>query len=593
MFVRPFDRGVVDIVARHRRLHVGLGQHQARIAQPLPRPVALEPVIAADDVAAAVRDHEMGKAHEAVVADLDVVGVHVDRDRRALLRRQVDVVRDELAVVDQQVLAPAPDRGDRAVHRPREITVRELDHLSLRGQHHATGDAVAAEIDLGEVQPAEFPNARKVEQIAIAFETVEPRARTAVQGLRQGQRALGHVSGVDIDLAAHAAADDAAADLDGGDVGDVGQQVGLGGVVGAGTGRAARLPCRAGLRLDGAVLDHPAVREPLQRGGQIGQHQWLVQVHPAPAEVQRDVVGIAQQRLQRLLHAKRLVAEGVRIGREIKAPQQRDARRGRGGDAALETNAAVDRQIARNEEGPCGHDDGPACRGLIRGQERGTVVRDPVTHRPEIAHVDPVQQRRDKGRGDVVDADRFDPERPAIGAHQVQTEMPIDRARAPRHVHAWTVAHADDGADLDHLAIVAQRDRGAVGDQPRDGIARPVARPARDAHAGQRPRHDLDPRRHAQIDAGDHRRLSHEAQAGGGLLLDDLEAGAEILIGGDDAGIARVAPGRTARGAIAARPDTKSRPEGGWRQQKPVGDRNVHRLSLPYRHGGRVREDPP
>ena len=291
------------------------------------------------------------------------------------------------------------------------------------------------------------------------------------------------------------------------------------------------------------------------------------------------MVGISEQRLQGLLHAQRFAAEGIGIGREIEALHQGHARfRGRA-DRALEADGTVDAQIAVDEERAFRDNHPAAIRRLVGGNERRAVIGLVVALSPEIAHIHPVDQRRDKGRCHVLDADRFDAEGSAVRAHQIQPEMAIDRRRSPGHVHPATRSDTDNGADLHHLAIGGQGQGRPDLDQAGDAVARPVPSPSGDPHAAQGARHGLDPGRDAQIDARDHGRLALEANACGGLLLHHLEAGAEILVRRDKGAVVRRSPGRAAGRAVRRGPGIQPTPERGRHQHKPVGDRDVHDLS--------------
>ena len=75
--------GIVDAIAGEQRLGVEIGQHHPGHAQPLIFTVTLEEMVANEHMPGAVQHGEMGKAHDAVIADLGVIGVDVDRDRAA------------------------------------------------------------------------------------------------------------------------------------------------------------------------------------------------------------------------------------------------------------------------------------------------------------------------------------------------------------------------------------------------------------------------------------------------------------------------------------------------------------------------------
>ncbi len=139
MFVRPFDRAVVDIVPHNRRLHICLGQHQPPEADAILGIVTLKPVVAFDHMAAAVHDGEMRETVKAAVADLGVVVVDVQRDGRAVLGQNAHLIRQELTAVDQHALTSRADRGDAAILGTGEIAIAKTVHVAGLGQHDTTG----------------------------------------------------------------------------------------------------------------------------------------------------------------------------------------------------------------------------------------------------------------------------------------------------------------------------------------------------------------------------------------------------------------------------------------------------------------------
>ncbi|MPL84634.1 hypothetical protein SDC9_30599 [bioreactor metagenome] len=261
IFVRPFDRRIVDVIAGHRRLHVRLAEDQPRQTRRRIKVIALKPVVADDQMPRAVQDQGVAEAHEAALADLRVIGIDVERDRAALGRGHRALVRQELATVDQQVLAAMPDRGDGAVLRLHHIAVADLEHLARRSEQDAACLAVAQELDVVDVEPVEFGKPREIKDILVAGEGVAARARTAVEGLRQGQRARRHVHRPHIDLAADARTADPRADRDVGNVGDIGQHQRRRRRIGRLRGDDGVVPGRPLDHVELAVAQHPPVRE--------------------------------------------------------------------------------------------------------------------------------------------------------------------------------------------------------------------------------------------------------------------------------------------------------------------------------------------
>ncbi|SDK84759.1 hypothetical protein SAMN04487971_103284 [Paracoccus chinensis] len=390
MLVRPLDAGVVDIVARDGHLRVAPCQHQPRRPQARVLAVALEPVVARDQVPAARRHAEMAKADEAVVADLGVVVVDVQADAGAVLRGPAHVVGHELAAVDQQPLAGLADRGDAAILGAGEEAVAEGPEAPLRRQHHAAGHPVQAELDVHEIEAVHLRHAREVEGIAIAHEAVVAGARSAIQRLRQGQGAGGDVFRAHIDLAPDAGAGHARSDLDRRDLRHVAQFLAPRGVVGGGRGHGARGPGRAVHGGDLSVGDDAAGGKLRQARHDLADHQRLGQVHRTPAKIEDVVVAVIQQRLHPALHALGLVSEGIGIAGQVEVAPERQPGRARHPQLADKAHRLVHGQVAADVIGAGGNQHLSTRRSLVGALKGRAVVRRAVADRAIVAHVHPI-----------------------------------------------------------------------------------------------------------------------------------------------------------------------------------------------------------
>src|SRR5690606_29872452 len=180
MLIRPLDRGIVDIVPGDRDLHMWLRQHQSGITQARIRTVALKPVIAADDMAAAMGDHEMRKAHEPAVTDLHVIRIDIDGDALAFLCKNIKLVRDELTAIHHQILTAPADRGDAAILGAGDVAVADRIGLAVARQHDRTGDALAIDVEIHEIEAGKLLQTREVKHVTETFEAVPPRSRTTI-----------------------------------------------------------------------------------------------------------------------------------------------------------------------------------------------------------------------------------------------------------------------------------------------------------------------------------------------------------------------------------------------------------------------------
>ena len=80
MFVRPLDKVVFDIVSVNCAFAVGLSEDQTRIPNSVGFTIAVEPVVATDQVSTSCKNAKMAGMNAAVVANFKVVSGRVKTD---------------------------------------------------------------------------------------------------------------------------------------------------------------------------------------------------------------------------------------------------------------------------------------------------------------------------------------------------------------------------------------------------------------------------------------------------------------------------------------------------------------------------------
>ena len=187
-----------------------------------------------------------------------------------------------------------------------------------------------------------------------------------------------------------------------------------------------------------------------------------------------------------------------------------------------------------------------------------------------IQHIDHPQKVGAVGIGDIFDDDVVNADNATGWPRQVQPEMRTPRVGGPDHVHARACAGADDGRNLDNLAIAGQCGRRAGGRQRRQFRAALVADPCANRHIRQDPCHAFDPRPHPQIGAWCDGQFHHPAQAGCGTDLLHLKTAVEIRVGRNESREARAVIARCARPAGGLGPDIQPGGERGGGASGPA-----------------------
>ena len=533
---------------------------------------------------------EMREPRDTVVADLGIIGVDIENQRGAILGRQALFVREELAAVNLQILTATPRRGDAAILWPVDHRIAQKEGLARRGKVDAATVADAQELDVVDLEFRQAAGqAAEIQHVFVALEGESAGARRRPQRLAQIDGARRDVLGLDVDLAPDAGAADPRTKRDVGDIGHRRQPGTLRGRIGRNRSHRLGIPGRSGQRGDLAVRQDAALRKAGQPG-QGGHVDRLGQLDPPPVQVQLHMVGKVEQCLQRLLEPRQFAAEGRRIGVQIVVAGAGKPLAVGHRQPALELHRIVDGQVGGDEVISRRHDHALARGRRIRRLEGGKVIAHAVALGTVVAHIHPVEHDGMKDCRDILDDDILDPHHAAIGPGQIQTQMAVNRCRAPDHIDALPVARTDDGAQGDDRAVSGQRhgrpDLIRCGHIAAAGIARPTG----DAQRWQRARDRLDLDRDLQIQPRLDRDLLKAAQLLGGLGLFQLQTAAKVLIRRHERrvrlGGIRPLPWRS----VLARPQVQPRRERRRHQHQPFGNRLVHVANprpLPSIPGGR------
>ncbi len=191
----------------------------------------------------------------------------------------------------------------------------------------------------------------------------------------------------------------------------------------------------------------------------------------------------------------------------------------------------VDRIIARrhNQTTPIGR--------LIHRHERIKVVCKAVTDCAIIADIGDVQCVTLEQMGYIFDCDIIDPQHRTRRAGDVDAEMAKGGLCAPHHIDPIPKPRTHDRGNFIDFAIICQRHGRA--DLGHLGYVIPVciARPCGNTHRRQTTRHQFDPRFDQQIRFRHQLGLTRESNFLDGIVLDQFQTAAEILIDGHIGGI--------------------------------------------------------
>jgi len=128
LFVGPFDKAIVDIVPADHARRVLCRKDQPGRADAVLDRIPLKEVVPRDDIILPRQQRKMAKAGGTVVADLNVIGVAVDRDRGPVRHVQGILGGQELATVHEHPLTAPPDRRDTAILRARDKAVPHMEN---------------------------------------------------------------------------------------------------------------------------------------------------------------------------------------------------------------------------------------------------------------------------------------------------------------------------------------------------------------------------------------------------------------------------------------------------------------------------------
>ena len=181
MFVCPFDKAVVDVIAVHDAARIRPRQNDPRRARPAHYAVALKEVVAKDQVVRPAQNGKVPEPRRAVVAQFHVVRCCVEHDALAVRHIRAVLERQELTPVDQHPLTPAPDGGQPAIQRARDETVAQVKGNPRRRQHDAACNAAALKLDIRQGKLGKLAEPAEIQQVFEPLKGKDLRARRIIQ----------------------------------------------------------------------------------------------------------------------------------------------------------------------------------------------------------------------------------------------------------------------------------------------------------------------------------------------------------------------------------------------------------------------------
>ena len=247
-------------------------------------------------------------------------------------------------------------------------------------------------------------------------------------------------------------------------------------------GHRDRIPIAIRSRFKLAVSDHPP-RGIAAAFGCRGLHiDRAGHVDLAPAQIQRFMIRIVQQRLKRLAKGDLFIPESLDIVRQIKvAPQQQD-RAGGHDHRPFKPRRRVKGHVPVQQIRPARDQHAAPLRIRIRRHKGRRIIGAAIPHRAIVPHIHLCQHVAQENARHILDLQIINANDPAILPREVQPEMPIDRRVAPDHIDPAAQPRPDNRADLDHLAIAGQRHRRTGLHQPARAAAIAKRRIPRDPH---------------------------------------------------------------------------------------------------------------
>ena len=165
MFIGPFDKVVIDVIAGDRGHAVRRGDDNPAFAHAQRGLITVEPVIANNCRSGPAQNAEMLEHHNPVFPQFDIIGICIQRDGRAVCNIQRLLIRQKLAPINQHALTARSDRGNPPILWLGQKTIPQMKGQPLPGQQYAAGNAVALKIDITEYQVGQICIAREIQQI--------------------------------------------------------------------------------------------------------------------------------------------------------------------------------------------------------------------------------------------------------------------------------------------------------------------------------------------------------------------------------------------------------------------------------------------
>ena len=203
MFVRPFDKVVVAVIACKNAFRVRQGQNDPTLAQAIHLVIPVKPMVARDQIARARQNTEMLELAGAVIPDFDVIGVCVKANTDTACHWYILLVRDQLTSVNHHTLTATAGRRDPTVLRLVDKAVSDVKGKTVRRHHDSTGNATTLKLDVIENELAQLFIPGKIEHVLKAREGEDLRPLGIKEWETQLYRLRTLIDGRHIDFAPH------------------------------------------------------------------------------------------------------------------------------------------------------------------------------------------------------------------------------------------------------------------------------------------------------------------------------------------------------------------------------------------------------
>ena len=446
--------------------------------------IPLKEMVPRDYIILPRKQRKVAKARGTVIADLDVIGITVDRNRGPVRHVQRVFGGQKLAAIHEHPLTPAAARRDPPILGSRDKAVAHMENRPRRRKVDPAGHVVALDFDVIEDELAQLAIVAEIQQI------LKPRKgkilcpRRVIQRCVQRDLLCGDILGPHIDLAPHPVAGDQRPHRHIRDVHDIRQLARIRGRIACLRGHRYRVPIAIARRLKLAVADYPSRgiagafrrrRLHIDRAGNVDL---------APTQIKRFMIRIIQQRLKRLTKCDLFIPERLDIMGQIEIPPQQQDRAGGHGYRPFKPCRRVKGHVTVQQIRPARDQHAAPLCTRIRRNKGSRIIRAAIPHRAIVPHVDLCQHVAQENAGHILDPHIINTNDTAVLPRQIQSKMPVDRRVAPDHIDPAAQPRPDNRADLDHFAIARKRHRRPHFDQPSHTGAIAKRRIPRDPHRG-------------------------------------------------------------------------------------------------------------